>query len=705
MVITVNPSPTVTVNSPTICPTQTATLTATGASSYTWSIGATLISTNSATASPVSTTSYTVTGSNAGCISIAVSTVTVSNNLSVTVNSPTICSGQTATLTASGATSYLWSVGANSTGVATAAVNPIVTSTYTVTGTSGGCTGTAVATITVNSALNVTVNDATICAGQTAILTANGANNYTWSAGANTTGVNTANASPAATTTYTVTGISGSCTNTAMATVNVNLPFAITINNPTICAGLQATLTANGATSYSWSSGLTATSNNTATVSPASTTTYTVIGTLSGCTNSATATVTVNALPTITSIANIVQCANTSITFPIFTSNLAATNFSWTNSNNAIGLASIGNGNIPTFNGINSSTNPINSVITVSPTGPAPSNCAGTPTTFTITINPSPIVTVNNTSICNGQTATLTANGANSYVWSNGATATTALANIVQTSPSLTTSYTVTGTSYGCSNSAVANVVVNNGPAITINSPTICNGQSATLTAIGSAAYTWSVGAIPAGTNTAIVSPITTSTFTVIGNSFGCVSTATTVVVVNPVPITNFTIPSQANINSNVSFVNTSLNGINYSWDFGDNTTSNETNPTHSYNSYGIFCTILTANNVGCTDTTMHCIEIASQFEFYLPSAFTPNGDGNNDYFAGIGFGFTDYEMSIYDRWGIKIFETNDIKNKWDGKVHYTGEIAKQDIYLYVVKLKDDNKIEKRYTGAVTLVK
>lgn len=150
--VTIYGPPTVTVNSPTICPGQTAALTAGGASTYSWSAGATSTGVNTANASPATTTSYTVTGTDGnGCTATAVSTVTVSSSLAITVNSPTICAGDTASLTASGGSTYSWSAGATSTGVSTAEASPSATTSYTVTGTTGACSGTSVSTVTVTS--------------------------------------------------------------------------------------------------------------------------------------------------------------------------------------------------------------------------------------------------------------------------------------------------------------------------------------------------------------------------------------------------------------------------------------------------------------------------------------------------------------------------------------------------------------------------
>jgi gliding motility-associated-like protein len=169
-----------------------------------------------------------------------VATVTVNPAPITTVNSPTICLGSAAILTASGATSYTWSAGATSTGTATASVSPVVTTTYTVTGTSAGCTSTAVATVTVNSSLTVTAGtNATICAGNTASLTATassgtgGPYTYVWSPTVPASGI----VSPAATTTYTVTATDG-CSPGATATVTITVfPFPVASFSPDATSG------------------------------------------------------------------------------------------------------------------------------------------------------------------------------------------------------------------------------------------------------------------------------------------------------------------------------------------------------------------------------------------------------------------------------------------------------------------------------------
>ena len=134
--------------------------------------------------------------------------------------SPTaICNGQTSVITASGANTYSWNTGGNT---ASITVTPSSTTTYSVTGTStAGCTGTATVSVTVNSlpTVTATASSSTICNGATSVLTASGANTYSWNTGGNTASITV---TPSSTTTYTVTGTTtAGCTSTASITINV----------------------------------------------------------------------------------------------------------------------------------------------------------------------------------------------------------------------------------------------------------------------------------------------------------------------------------------------------------------------------------------------------------------------------------------------------------------------------------------------------
>jgi gliding motility-associated-like protein len=209
----VNVTPTVSVSSASICAGETAVLTATGAATYIWSTGAT---TNPISVSPASPTNYTVTGFIGPCTNSAVVTVNIITTPTVVVSgNNSICEGQSTTLTASGATSYLWSTSASGPSIT---VNPSSTTNYQVVGGAGTCTNAANYQVNVTAVPNMTVSGSVICAGQQASVTATGASTYQWNTGETTS---TIHPSPSGNTSYSVTGANGNCTNTAVYTQSV----------------------------------------------------------------------------------------------------------------------------------------------------------------------------------------------------------------------------------------------------------------------------------------------------------------------------------------------------------------------------------------------------------------------------------------------------------------------------------------------------
>ncbi|MCW3072123.1 MAG: hypothetical protein JWO44_2013 [Bacteroidetes bacterium] len=421
LTVTVLPAPLLSVNSASICAGGSATLTASGSTSYSWSTGD---NTPGIVVTPSASTSYTVSSTTGSCTSSAISTVTVNPIPVIAVNSPSVCSGQAATLTASGAATYSWSTGDLTNSIV---VTPAAGTTYTVTGTSAGCSSLATATVSVLPSPNVTVNPASICAGQAAILSAAGASTYSWSTGAAT---NSISVSPSTTTSYSVSGTSSGCADTAFALVTVNPLPVLVVNSASICNGQTATLTASGAASYSWSTGALI---NSITVSPPATTTYSVSGSTSGCTASSTA---------------------------------------------------------------------------------------------TITVIPVPSVTVNSAVICEGETATLTASGADTYVWSTGD-----LTNTISVTPSASTTYTITGTTNSCPDTATSNVAVtpNTASLPVVSNMEICAGDMATLTASGSGTIQWyssPLSGTPIFSGSEFVTPglSSTTTYYVLSQNLDCKS-------------------------------------------------------------------------------------------------------------------------------------------------------------------------------------
>lgn len=243
-------------------------------------------------------TTYTVTITDAnGCIATDFDTVFVYATPVVTSNSPTICSGLTATLTGGGASTYLWSTGA---AVNSIIVSPASTTTYTVTGTSGGCTATAVSTVTVVPLPVVTASSSTVCSGDTAFVNYSGATTYTWTAGLWAYSGGTAYSIPSTTTTYTITGTTSGCVGTTTATVTVVPSVIVTLpSSYFVCSGGAVCMSASatgGAIAYSWSpvTALSASTIANPCSAPIVTTTYTVAAANGSCVGTATTTVIVN---------------------------------------------------------------------------------------------------------------------------------------------------------------------------------------------------------------------------------------------------------------------------------------------------------------------------------------------------------------------------------------------------------------------------
>ena len=291
-------------------------------------------------------------------------------------------------------------------------------------------------------------------------------------------------------------------------------------------------------------------------------------------------TVVVNPPPTVTVPANVSVC-NNAVYVPggVWTSPSGGT-ISWTNSNPSIGIAPSGVGNIPSFTATNATNAPITATITVTPTI---NGCIGTPSSYTITVNPNPVLVSNATpaTICSGAAVSLDVTSTivgTTYLWMPSSLTT----NPASVSPTTTTTYTVTGTAASCTGSTTVTVTVNPQISVTASGAptTICEGQNTTLTAIGAASYIWVPGNLPGAS--VIVSPLATTTYTVGGSSLGCTASATVTITVsnmltptfNPIPA--FCVGSTAPL-----FPTTSTNGITGTW--SPSTINNTTSATYTF--------------------------------------------------------------------------------------------------------------------------
>ncbi|MCB9335882.1 MAG: PKD domain-containing protein [Flavobacteriales bacterium] len=193
-------------------------------------------------------------------------------------------------------------------------------------------------------------------------------------------------------------------------------------------------------------------------------------------------------------------------------------------------------------------------------------------------------------------------------------------------------------------------------------------------------------------------------------SDFGCTSSHTELDYVHsyPIPRASFTFsPEQEEttiVNNELSFVDQSVIASSWSWDLGDGTTTTMPNPVHEYADTGHYWVTLNIENVyGCKDSTAKLIRINPIYAIWIPNAFTPDGDGTNEFFYVNGYGIRELQIMIFDRWGLKIYDGIGIDQTWDG--YYKGELVPTDVYVYKIRAKDVFDEWHDYIGKVTVIK
>jgi len=713
--VTVNPLPVIQKGpDPTICLGSSIQLAVGGAATYTWTpaTGLSCTSCPNPSASPATNTTYTVTGiSAAGCSGSAQITVNVNPipNVTATATTYTMCAGGSSQLQASGATSYNWSpaTGLSCTNCANPTATPTTTTTYIVNGVSGaGCNDTAVVTITVNPLPNVVVPNLSICLGNPGQLQATGAASYSWTPATGLSCTNCANptANPATTTTYTITGTSAAgCVSTGQTTVTVNTPPVITTGaNQTTCLGTAVTLQVNGATSYNWSpaTGLSCTNCPNPAATPGATTTYTVVGIdANGCKDTAQTTVIINPLPVVDAGPDRSICILGSTQLQA----TGANTYSWTP---AATLS------------CSTCANPVaspTSATTYTVTGTDLNGCSNTDD-VTVSMFPQPQINAGgDQTICRGQSAQLQATGGVSYIWSPSSTLSCATCASPSATPTADVTYTVVGTdANGCRDSDKVNItVIQMQPFVIGNGDTLCEGESTQLFASGGQQYSWS----PAGTlssataSNPTATPKTTTTYTVIIRQGDCFAdTGRITVVVNPKPTVYAGADQKVIAGSSVNLFASATHTDYYLWSPGaDLSCTDCMNPVATPKQTTTF-KVIASNSYGCKaedDVTLFLVCDNSQI--FLPNTFTPNGDGNNDYFFPQGKGLSAiYRFRVYNRWGEMIYEAqnvqpNDELHGWDGT--YKGEPLKPDVYVYIIDAACFNGDPMQLKGDISLIR
>jgi gliding motility-associated-like protein len=199
-------------------------------------------------------------------------------------------------------------------------------------------------------------------------------------------------------------------------------------------------------------------------------------------------------------------------------------------------------------------------------------------------------------------------------------------------------------------------------------------------------------------------------------SQFGCVTTQTlnNIVCVDPLPYAAFNYSPNTNISfisANVYFMNQSENAESYFWTFGDGTGgSDHINPQHTFPDSGpgqYLVTLYAYSEFGCLDTATQTVFVEDELIFYVPNAFTPDGDDYNNVFSPVfssGYDPYNYTLYIFNRWGEVLFESHDTNVGWNGT--YGGNMMQDGVYIWKIEIKDSDKGRtSMHQGTVTLLR
>jgi len=688
----------------------------------------------------------------------------ITASVSISASTNTICSGNSVTFTATptnGGTSpnYQWFINGNPVAGQT---NSTLTSTTLTNGASVTVQMTSNATpclvgspatsnavsITVNPvlipAVAILANTTTACTGASVTFTATPTNggttpNYQWYvdgnpvAGQTNSTFTSTTLTNGASVTVQMTSNATPCLSTPTATSS---PIVITINpsiaasvsisasTNTICSGNSVTFTAtptNGGITptYQWfinGNPVAAQTNSTftsTTLTNGASVTVQMTSNAAPCligspTTSNAEIITVNPNPVVTATNNGPLCVTQQLDLTVTT--IAGATYEWTGPQSFNSLSQ--NPSIPNVALVNAG----NYTVTVNLNG-CTSSATSTVTIvtgFPATINPSGPFCLNS-GIVN-----LTAS-AGGGIWAGiGITN----ASNGSFNPSLgavginTISYTTPG---ACGGTSTIDILILPIPSISISSNVISGcaplevifADNSTPT---SSSVLWNFG------NGVISSTLSTATYNSPGcynvsltstNAGGCSTTETFIdfICVLEDPVADFTTDefSTSLYNPTFELVNQSDFSVSYLWEFDNNTTSTLTDPTVSYpEEPGSYTVQLVAYNAaGCTDTITKILTVRDELVFFVPNSFTPNGDEFNNAFVPIftsGFDPFEFNLTIINRWGELIFESNDATVGWDGTYH--GKIVPDGMYVWKIRMKDiENDKKYTYTGHVNVLK
>jgi gliding motility-associated-like protein len=433
---------------------------------------------------------------------------------------------------------------------------------------------------------------------------------------------------------------------------------------------------------------------------PAATTTYTVVGTDAfGCSNSAQTSITVLPLPAVYAGNDIYNCrgnsANLLATGAVTYVWSPATGLSCTTCDNPVATPAATTAYVVTGTGTNGCTN--TDTVTVGIYSQPPVNAGPDQT------------------ICSGQSAQLQASGALNYIWTPGTDLSCTTCGNPIASPSASITYQVAGTDgNGCRDSDMVTVTVIQRQAVSVDSGTdFCVGGSVQLHAYGGDSYLW----VPASSLSCdkcpdpIASPATTTTYTVYVHQGQCFTdTLQTTITIHPLPTVDAG-PDQNIIAGNTAQIHaTGTDIVSYSWTPTDWLSCTDCPDPVSVPLNDITYTVNVVSPFGCTAAdSLHIRVRCDGTQLWMPNTFTPNADGENDFFYPHGKGITQVtRFRIYDRWGELLYDrtnmpVNDRTYGWNGT--YKSQVLKPDVYVYIIDATCTNGEPLQIKGDISLIR
>ncbi len=474
--------------------------------------------------------------------------------------------------------------------------------------------------------------------------------------------------------------------------IQIATPSVIDCNNTSLQLDASGS-TGNGIT-FNWNTGNgnLVSGNNTATPTVDQGGTYTLtVNDINGCSNSASVMVNMDTISPTVIIApgDTINCANTTINLDATGS--SAGNFQWNTQN----------GNI--VSGANGPTPTINVAGQYELTLLGNNGCTGMGSIIIIADTTSPIVDINTPDTINCITSTVILNASNSdvgnYNWGSNT------GQILTGGSTLTPTVNEPGfywlnitSSNGCEGADSVEVISDTVAPIIQFSPldTIhCLNSSVLIDASNSIgnqlSYFWSTtnGNISGASNTASITVLSNGDYelTLIDDN-GCVSIQSVNIFESPMPIAQFIpTPDSGLVPLSVSFSDYSNgSGLSYSWNFGDGVSSTDSNPNHLFEAIGEYIIELTVTDeFGCTHMATYTINVFGESTLTVPNVFTPNGDGINDRFDASGINIGSFKGAIYNRWGQKLYNWEELTQGWDGRT-YSGSEVPAGTYFYVIE-------------------